>query len=548
MDNDNKVKITNPQEIHEKVMLFLGDELDLIHKKSVDQLYNIETEYSKTKKNRSPYTIIVLAICCVVVFGIAYLMSKSISNQNKEISVSLDEFEDLNLRSLLDTVSSAQANYDNAVKNKAMIEADMETKLKNEKNTYDNEVFVLDSMNISIKRRYNQRLAEIKAKYNANVKAIHDEYDSQILLANKEVESYKSQLAEFDAAKVKAAKEQEKALDTERKLREIEEKKITEKYEKRISELNEKNSDMRKKHTDEIRNSVASVSQRYQAEIDALDPTLTDEKADLIIQSVSQNQNEDLDIFAFLNEQEITDENLNAMVNNYNQLYEDYKYLDDAVASIPQKNSIPLYVSTTRQLVNEMGETYLETTVNHYKETVNLNNRIKRLNDDIESNRVAYEQKLDNQRIAFTNEINNLNDVLESERIEHEQTLQNQKAEFDNKLENERYKNEQNLNNQKTRYESCYETMMATAKTSAIITKAEGYDLIEVYVTPKARYLITEEGADAEIKTELPIKGKIHRDINDNFYFEIGADEEGNKIEVDFSTVIPGLSIKILSD
>lgn len=496
MDNDNKIEIKNPQEIHDKVMMFLGEELTSLHKNTEDQLYNIDTEYEKTKKNKSPFAVLALVICVVVVFGVAFTMSRVISEKNKDIKVSLQEFDDLNLKGLLDTVSNAQSNYDNAVKNKAVVEADMEIRLKNAQDTYDNDVFVLDSMNISNKKTYNERLDKIKISYEENVKAIHEEFDSKIILADKEIQAYKDQLAEFDAAKVQSAREQEKALDTERKLRDLEEKRLTDRYEKRIAELNEKNSQMQKKHTEDIRASVASVSQKYQAEIDTLDPKLKDERANMIILDKELNPVNDVDGAGYAAERNITSEKYNSIVNKYQQIYDDYKYLDKVVASIPQKYSIPKYVKASHQLVNQMGDSFLSTTADFYEETVLLNNQVNKLKADIEK-----------------------------ERDSHKEALRNQKG----------------------YYEAGYETILTLAKTSAVVTYAEGYDKIDVYVTPKARYLISEEGADAEIKAAKSIKGKIFRNEDDDFYFVVGQDKEGNTLEVDFTTVIPGTSIKILS-
>ena len=55
MDNDNKINEENlslkdRNKIHQEVMLFLGDELENIHKSSKGQTYDIEKEYGKTKK------------------------------------------------------------------------------------------------------------------------------------------------------------------------------------------------------------------------------------------------------------------------------------------------------------------------------------------------------------------------------------------------------------------------------------------------------------------------------------------------------------------
>lgn len=503
MDNDNKVEIKNPQEIHDKVMLFLGDELNSLHKNTEDQLYNIESEYEKTKKNKSPFAVIILVICFVVVGGVAFTMNKVISDKNKDITVSLQEFDDLNLKGLLDTVSTAQSNYDNAVKNKAVIEADMEIRLKNAQDAYDNDVFVLDSMNLDNKSKYQQQLNEIKKSFDENVKSIHEEFDAKLIMAEKEITSYKEQLAEFDAAKVQSAREQEKALDTERKLRALEEKRLTDKYEKRIAELNEKNTAMQKKHTEDIRNSVANVSKKYQQEIDTLDPKLKDEKANTIITNAGNNYTFDVDGETYMVSRGITAEKVANLVDDYQKVYDDYKYLDDVVASIPQKYSIPKYVSAARTLVNEMGESFLETTANFYEETVYLNNEISGLNKKIDQMNVNFER----ERVGF----------------------------------------KEDLKKQREMYESNFETILLLAKTNAIVTYQEGYDKIDIYVTPQARYLIREEGADAEIRATKPVKGKIFRDENDDFYFVVGTDKDGNTLEVDFTTIIPGVSVKILS-
>ena len=97
MGNDNKMtEEQKSNQIHKEVMLFLGKELERIHKTSSEQTYNIEKEYAKTKKHRSPFTMLMLAGCFVVVFLIAFVMVKTISSNNEEITVSVTEFDDLN--------------------------------------------------------------------------------------------------------------------------------------------------------------------------------------------------------------------------------------------------------------------------------------------------------------------------------------------------------------------------------------------------------------------------------------------------------------------
>jgi hypothetical protein len=88
---------------------------------------------------------------------------------------------------------------------------------------------------------------------------------------------------------------------------------------------------------------------------------------------------------------------------------------------------------------------------------------------------------------------------------------------------------------------------MTLAKTNAVLAFAEDYETMPVYVAGKARYLITDEGADAEFKADKTVKGKIFRSEDGTFYFDVAVDKEGNKLPVNFSAITPGTPVKILS-
>lgn len=487
MDNDNKINTEEHNDkIHQEVMLFLGDELETIHKRSGTQNYDINKEYGKTRKNKSPFATLLLVACFVIVIGISFLMNKVISSHNDEITVSLQEFDDLNLKGLLDTVTTAQANYDNAVKNKIAIEAEISSRKQRAKETLDNDIFVIDSMNYKFKKVYNDKVAAARQKYNDTIRSINSEFSSQLTLAEKEVETYKAQLDEFDAAKVKAAREKEKALDSERQLREIELKKLESKYEAKISELNKTLTNLQSKHSEELRYAAASISRQYGEEIKALDPTLEDENASEIIANANGYVTPDFETASYLEDTEIISPAVVQAINDYQEIYDNYKYIDDVVASIPQKNSIPEYVKAARILVNDMGEAFLDTTVTLYEENESLSTQIRESQEEI--------------------------------------------------LKLQSY------------YESTLANIMQEAKTSAILIFAEDYEKMSVYVTPKARYLVTEEGADAEIKAPHAVKGKIKKaQESDSFYFEVALDKDGNPAKVNFEELTPGLLIKILS-
>ena len=493
MGNDNKItEEEKSNQIHKEVMLFLGKELERIHQTSSEQTYNIEKEYAKSKKNHSPFSALMLISCFLIVLAIAFIMTKTISSHNEEITVSVAEFEDLNLKNLLNTVGAAQSNYDNAVKKRATIEGDMTVKLKAAEDAHTNDIFVIDSMTRLTKKRRTELVSEADVKYREALAAIHEEYDGQLVQADKEIEEYKKQLAEFDAAKVQAAQEKEKALDSERRVKELEQKKIKDQYESRISELNQKLADTQRRNSEDMRAAVSSVSSQYQAEIALLDPRLNDSKAASIISSANTSSAADFNAGSAMSERGINSQKISTAMSEYQTLYDDYAYLDKAVAALPQKNSIPGYVKASHKLVNKMGSVFADTTAKLHKENVELNGTIDKLTSALDQSR---------------------KDVAE----------------------------------QKGYFEKSYETLMALAKTSAVLEFASDYEHMPVYVAGKARYLITEEGADAEFKADKTIKGKIMRTEDDTFYFMVGNDKNGERLEVNFESIAPGTPVKILS-
>ena len=493
MGNDNKItEEQKSNQIHKEVMLFLGKELERIHQTSSEQTYNIEKEYAKTRKNHSPFSALMLIGCFLVVLAIAFIITKTISSKNEDISVSVAAFDDLNLKNLLNTVGAAQTNYENAVKKRATIEGDMSVKLKAADETRTNDLFVIESMTRLTKKKKAELEAEADKKYKEAVAAIHEEYDGQLVQADKEIQEYKSQLAEFDAAKVQAAQEKEKALDTERRVKELEQKKIKDQYELRISELNQKLADTQKRSSEDMRRAVGSVSEQYQAEIALLDPKLNDSKAGKIIAETKKSSAADFNGASALNARGITSTQLTGAMNDYQKLYDDYKYLDKAVAALPQKNSIPSYVAASRKLVNQMGAAFTNTAVSLYNENVELNGKI-------------------------------------------------------NSLSGELAESQKQIKLQQASYEVAYDNLLSLAKTNAVLVYATNYENMRVYIAAKARYLITENGADAEFKADKTIKGKILRAGDDSFYFEVGSDKNGERLEVNFESIAPGTPVKILS-
>ena len=126
MDNDNKIDSSvldneNTAVPEEKgdVLLFLQEEIMPLRKKKVVTTYDLEKEYAKTRKNKNLSVWIVLLLTVVGVVLATWAIISGFSVNSRNIEVSLDAFEDLNLRNLFDALSKTQDLYEKAAKTKA---------------------------------------------------------------------------------------------------------------------------------------------------------------------------------------------------------------------------------------------------------------------------------------------------------------------------------------------------------------------------------------------------------------------------------------------
>ncbi len=502
MDNDDKMNQSgNPglpdDTRHNEVLLFLNTELERIQKESSASTYNLAEEYARTKKHKSFFVPAMLLGCCCVVFGIVWGMNRIISGQNNEITVNLEDFDDLNLKVLLDSATKLQTNYENAVKNKSVIENNMEMAMKEAEGRRERELFLLESLNLINKREKNKRLNEIRNTFNAEMETINAEFGPKLAVVEKEIEEYQAHISQFDTAKLEAAREQEKILDSERQLQELERKKLTEQYESRIAELDGTISEMQKNHSSEMKHAVTEITDKYTAEIAALDPVLNDSQADSIIGAMDSLETPDYDSASVIVDNGIIDETAAGALSRYQVIYDDYRYMEKAVAAVPQQNSIPLYVKASRALVNSMGAAFADTTVTMQAEKDGLREQVSELELTIQTERADNEEK---------------------ERLRRDE------------------------------FEQCINGLLAAAKSSAaLVSMNPDENSVGVFVAPRARYLVDDEnGVSAEIKGTKTQKGRVVRSGDDGFVFITDPDKDGNLQPIDFEDLSLGMTVKLV--
>lgn len=393
MDNDNKVDNVKADVTKNGVSLFLRDELVPLKKRKDVESYDLEREYAKTRLNRNYRIWIVLGICFLVSILVTYFSVSGLARADREIEVKLDAFEDLNLRNLLDTITKAQNQYDEASRNKIDIETAMNTKLNQAKNTRSADLDILNSSHLgpAATKRRNQQILDT---YNNEVKAIHAEYDEQLAKAEAELKQYDEQLKSYDSQNVEKAQQFEKAMDSERQLRELEKKQLTEDYEQKLENARQELADTQKKDYEDKRKAIRTLSQSYDAQIAELDPVIKDAKADLILQDATlPAAGEAFDPTAYsaaLSEADV----FLAALEDVKLKYDNYVYLNSLLSAIPQKNTASTVVKTEKQLTYSMIASLADTAVN---QMASMNTKIK----DLESEKSTLQAAFNANAVVF---------------------------------------------------------------------------------------------------------------------------------------------------
>ena len=513
MGNDNKINQANEQR-HKEVLLFLNDELNRLQTSNSSDSYDLEREYEKTRKNRSPFVWLLLGISFVVVVLAAWGLTAYINTKNQEITVNLQEFEGLNVKNLLDSVNKVQTNYDNAMKNKTNIISDRDVALRKAEEKRDSELFVIESLNLDDKNEIQKRQDAVIEEYEASVAQINDYYEPQIVLADNELAEYKKQLDEYDTAKLEAARQQEQALDSERRVHRLEMDKLSKEYDARIAALQESYAKERKDNSEQIRRQVSEVSQKYIQQIDQLDPDLTQTSTQGIVNTINAKPTEAFDSEKFIEENSIKDDTIETGLALFQQNYNKYNSVQAPFTEIPYKKSAPAYIQASKNLVDSMGAVFEDTTLKLSAEKQELNTKIDSLKD----------------------EITGLNGQIEKIKRDNESEKAALKADF--------VKQKQQL---AADYTGLYDGILASAKASAVVVSAHSKDNIRIYVVPDQRAHITEAGVGAEIKAVKTVKGVI-KPIADEpgFYrFESALDKAGNPVDFDFEQIAAGQIVKV---
>lgn len=242
MDNENKVKKLVPvkriADVHREVEMLLEDELTSISNNERRQFYNLELEFSKTKKNNLKYMwehmYRSLLICLGLVLLITMLFISFLQNSGNVVDVKVNDYDSLNLSELLTKVSNIDEKIQEAEAEKKDLKEKLDKELSVIEARHAKALKKLADEKIRSKSKRAQREAEIEVDYKADLATV-EPLRRKLANCNAEIRMYNEQREQFDAARVQEAEKQQAILNAERFEHEKEKEQMTEGYEAKIA-------------------------------------------------------------------------------------------------------------------------------------------------------------------------------------------------------------------------------------------------------------------------------------------------------------------------
>ncbi|HCM28963.1 MAG: hypothetical protein A2Z99_11640 [Treponema sp. GWB1_62_6] len=249
----------------DEVLLFLGKKTEKL-RAGGGGAYDLISEYRKTRKNRSAL-VPLLIIAVITVFILAsFLVTRSIDSQSRKVAVGIDNFQDLNLRDLLDLAKKSVDELDASVRELAGVEASLQSELDGLSIARAAALSVADAMGLS-PSDLSRRRAAITAEYGAKQQALRNAYAPRIAAKRQEVSAFQERVAAYDAGSLEQARKQQESLDNERQLFELEQKKLTDFYEGRLEELQRTLKTEKADGAARLESAIRDLTKRYEREL-----------------------------------------------------------------------------------------------------------------------------------------------------------------------------------------------------------------------------------------------------------------------------------------
>ena len=213
--------------------MFLRDVQQQLARK---ELYNLDDEFAKTKKNRSPVVILSVGLFVVIMVAAGIAVTTYIQQRSQNVPVNISAFQDVNLMELLDRAKQLNDQLSNAQQNLQTIESNQSNEIDSVRSNEAQQIQLVNNQLISDAEK-RTKIATIRAQAAAQVNQIQAKYADPIKKEKATITSLQNQAAQYDTRQMQQAKKQEAILNNQQKLFDLQMKKTEDQYTKQIADL-----------------------------------------------------------------------------------------------------------------------------------------------------------------------------------------------------------------------------------------------------------------------------------------------------------------------
>ena len=229
MDNDGKIKDLAPKTRN----VFLDwKNLEIGSK----DLYDLEKEFALTRKNKNYIVMIAILLFLIAVTGTAYAVTKYIQEAGRIVPVQISDFEDVNLKDILDVAKNYEFQLKNARESLDQLKADYSEAVEKIRGKYARDISIIRESNETDQVK-NRRIAAAAVTRDNDIAAADAEYNSAEEMLDQEIEEVEAAMASYDATVLERARKQEEILNNQKVMADLQLQDTVSSYEKRIELL-----------------------------------------------------------------------------------------------------------------------------------------------------------------------------------------------------------------------------------------------------------------------------------------------------------------------
>jgi hypothetical protein len=234
-NKSNEVEDTKELVLRSRSM-FLRDVRQQLGRK---ELYDLNDEFAKTKKNRSPVVLLSVGLFVVVMVAAGIAVTSYIQQRSQNVPVAISSFQDVNLMELLDKAKQINDRLASVERDLRNLESNRSDEIKAVRAKGAQQIQLIENELISNSEKQ-AKIAAIRAQTAVAARRINAKYADPIKKKQAEIADLQDQAAKYDTRRMQEAKKQEAILNNQQKLFDLRMQKTVGYYKAELSGLNKR--------------------------------------------------------------------------------------------------------------------------------------------------------------------------------------------------------------------------------------------------------------------------------------------------------------------